>query len=140
MPEYRGDSLTASGSISLLTLPGDRGDSSVTVYHSPKDKSIRKVLDAEVFERLVRSMPLHAHWLDGEPVSQVYSMAAVANTSRDFVEEGRPLVTGLVPTCDAWGYINLSLGRGICLGVCHAVDLVDVIAENLDRPSVLAEV
>ena len=138
IPEFRGDSLAAIGSISLLTLPGDHGHWSVTFYHSPKDKAMRKVRDPEVFERVVRSLPLHEHWLDGEPVSQVHSMAAAANTSREYAVDGQPVVTGLVPVGDAWGFTNPSLGRGICLGLKHAVDVVDDIAGTLDDPAAMA--
>jgi 2-polyprenyl-6-methoxyphenol hydroxylase-like FAD-dependent oxidoreductase len=139
LPEYLGDNLAAVGSISLLTMPGDHGHWSATVYHSPQDKAMRKVRDPEVFERVIRSMPLHAQWVDGEPVSDVYSMAASANTVRDFFVDGRPSATGLVPIGDAWGFTNPSLGRGICLGLKHALSLADPIAANLDRPASLAE-
>lgn len=139
LPEYLGDNLASVGSISLLTMPGDHGHWSATVYHSPQDKAMRKVRDPEVFERVVRSMPLHAHWVDGDPVSDVYSMAASANTVRDFFANGRPSATGLVPIGDAWGFTNPSLGRGICLGLKQAVSLAEQIVVNLDRPAALAE-
>jgi len=139
LPEFLGDNLAAVGSISLLTMPGDHGHWSATIYHSPQDKAMRKVRDPEVFERVVRSMPLHAHWIDGEPASDVYSMAASANTVREFFVDGRPSATGLLPIGDAWGFTNPSLGRGICLGLKHAVSLVDPITEHLDQPAAMAE-
>lgn len=139
LPEYLGDNLAAVGSISLLTMPGDHGHWSATIYHSPQDKAMRKVRDPDVFERVVRSMPLHAHWVDGDPVSDVYSMAASANTVRDFFVNGRPSATGLLPIGDAWGFTNPSLGRGICLGLKHAVSLADPIAANIDQPAALAK-
>ena len=137
-PEIRGDVLASVGSFSVLTMPGDQGYWSVTIYHSPSDKAMRRVRDPQVFDRVVRSMPLHAHWVDGEAMSEVVSMASTANTTRQFVSEGRPCVTGLVPIGDAWGFTNPSLGRGITLSLKHATSLAPIIADNVERPEDLA--
>lgn len=137
-PEYRGDVLAAVGSFSVLTMPGDNGYWSVTLYHSPKDKSMRKVRDPEIFNRVVRSLPLHAHWIEGEAMSEVYSMVSTANTTRQFVVDGRPCATGLLPIGDAWGFTNPSIGRGISLGLKHAVAVTDALVEIVDRPELMA--
>jgi 2-polyprenyl-6-methoxyphenol hydroxylase-like FAD-dependent oxidoreductase len=138
LPEVRGDLLAAIGSISLVTMPGDSGYWSVTLYHSPADKAMRKVRDPKVFDRVVRSLPLHAHWVDGQAVGGVYSMASTANTMRQFVIEGRPCATGIVPIGDAWAFTNPSLGRGIALGLMHAAAVTPLIAELIDQPVALA--
>ena len=138
LPEIRGDGLASVGSFSLLTMPGDNGYWSLTLYHSPLDKAMRKVRDTKVFNRVVRSLPLHAHWADGDPVGNVVSMASTANTTRQFVSDGRPCATGLVPIGDAWGFTNPSIGRGITLGLKHAVGLAPILANTLDRPAELA--
>jgi 2-polyprenyl-6-methoxyphenol hydroxylase-like FAD-dependent oxidoreductase len=137
-PEYLGDALAAVGSISILTLPGDDGYWSVTLYHSPKDKHIRKVRDPQVFDRVVRSLPLHAHWADGDSDDQVISMASTANTTRSYIVDGAPCATGLVPVGDAWGFTNPSVGRGITLGLKHSVGAVSAIAQHLDKPGKMA--
>lgn len=137
-PEYVGDLLCAIGSISLLTVPGDDGHWAVTLYHSPKDKAMRKVRDPAVFERVLRALPWHAHWVDGEPVSDVVSMASTANTTRDFVIDGRPCATGILPIGDAWGFTNPSIGRGITLGLKHAVAVTDAITPVLAAPCDMA--
>ncbi len=137
-PEYLGDALAPLGSISILTMPGDDDYWSVTLYHSPKDKQMRKVRDPEVFDRVVRSLPLHAHWADGMPDGDVISMASTANTTRSYVIDGVPCATGLVPVGDAWGFTNPSVGRGITLGLMHAVGVVPAIAEQLDNPAEMA--
>jgi len=138
LPEYRDAALSAVGSISILTMPGDDGHWSVTLYHSPKDKAMRKVRDPEVFDRVVRSLPLHAHWVDADPVSDVISMASTANTTRQFVVDGGPCATGLLPVGDAWGFTNPSIGRGITLGLKHAVAVTDAISGMVDRPAEMA--
>lgn len=139
LPEHRDDLLAAVGSISVLSMPGDHGWWSVTLYHSPRDKAMRKVRDGRVFERVVRALPNHAHWADGEPHGDVVSMAATANSTRAFVVDGTPCVTGVVPLGDAWGFTNPSIGRGITLGLQHVVDLVPAIAEHLEDPRQLAD-
>ena len=116
--------------MSVLTLPGDDGYWSVTIYHSSKDKDMRRVRDPAVFERVLHSLPRHAHWADGTPMGGVDTMVSSANTTREFVVDGRPCATGLVPVGDAWGFTNPSLGRGISLGVMHAAAIADA-AVNL---------
>jgi 2-polyprenyl-6-methoxyphenol hydroxylase-like FAD-dependent oxidoreductase len=138
LPEARGDFLSPIGSISLLTIPGDRGHWAVTVYHSPRDKPMRRLRDPAVFERVIRALPLHAHWVDGTRLGDVATMTSTTNARRSFVVDGTPVATGLVPVGDAWGFTNPSLGRGITLGIMHAVDVVDAVVRNLDDPVALA--
>ncbi len=138
LPEPLDDLLSAIGSISVLTLPGDHGWWSVTLYHSPKDKLMRNVRDPKIFERVVRALPNHAHWADGTPQGDSFSMASTANTTREFVVDGIPCATGLVPVGDAWGFTNPSIGRGITLGLMHAVDIAPAIAEHVEDPRRLA--
>lgn len=139
LPEYAADPLAPIGSLSVLTMLGDRGHWSVTLYHSPKDKAMRAVRDVAVFEKVVRAMPRHAHWADGEPVGEVVSMASTANTKREFMVDGLPAATGLLPLGDAWGFTNPSLGRGVTLGMMHAVDVVAAIAGDIEDPAAMAK-
>ncbi len=138
LPEPRDDLLCAIGSISVLTIPGDDGWWSVTLYHSPKDKLMRNVRDPKIFERVVRALPNHAHWVDGVPQGDSFSMASTANTTRQFVVDGVPCATGVVPVGDAWGFTNPSIGRGITLGLMHAVDIAPAIAEHTEDTRRLA--
>jgi len=138
LPELRDDLLSAIGSISILTIPGDHGWWSVTLYHSPKDKLMRNVRDPKIFEQVVRALPNHAHWADGTPQGDSFTMASTANTTREFVVDGIPCATGLVPVGDAWGFTNPSIGRGITLGLMHAVDIAPAIAEHVEDPLRLA--
>ena len=138
LPEPRDDLLCAIGSISVLTIPGDNGWWSVTLYHSPNDRPMRKVRDPKIFERVLRALPNHAHWADGQPEGDIVSMAATANTTRQFVVDGAPCATGVVPLGDAWGFTNPSIGRGITLGLMHVIEMGPVIAEHIDNPRLLA--
>lgn len=138
LPEPRDDLLCAIGSISVLTIPGDDGWWSVTLYHSPKDKAMRKVRDPKTFQRVLQALPNHAHWADGEPQGDILCMAATANATRAFIVDGTPCATGVVPLGDAWGFTNPSIGRGITLGLMHVVGMAPAIAEHIDDPCELA--
>jgi len=93
MPAFLAPALTALGSISVLTLPADNDTWSVTLYASAADAPTRRFKDPKVFERVVRACPLHAHWLDGEPVSEMVSMVSGADRRRNYVMDGVPVAT-----------------------------------------------
>jgi flavin-dependent dehydrogenase len=138
IPEIRGDLNAEVGSFTVLTIPADHGWWSVTLYYSAHDKAMRRVRDRQVFERVVRSLPLHAHWLDGKPQGPVRPMSSTVNATRDFVVDGLPCATGVIPVGDAWGFTNPSIGRGVSFGLMHAVDLAPTIVAHVDDPVRLA--
>lgn len=138
LPEPRDDLLCAIGSMSVLTIPGDDGWWAVTLYHSPKDKQMRKVRNPKTFDRVLQALSNHAHWGDGEPQGDIFSMAATANTTRELVVDGTPSATGIVPLGDAWGFTNPSIGRGITLELMHVVEIAPAIAEHIDDARHLA--
>jgi 2-polyprenyl-6-methoxyphenol hydroxylase-like FAD-dependent oxidoreductase len=131
--------LTPYGSVSLLTLDGDNDTWSVTLFAVSGDPPLKLLRHADRFDRVVRACPLHAHWLDGEPITEVLAMAGVLDRYRRFVVEGRPVVTGYAAVGDAWACTNPSAGRGISVGMIHAQLLRDAVREHLDSPRTLAE-
>jgi 2-polyprenyl-6-methoxyphenol hydroxylase-like FAD-dependent oxidoreductase len=118
------------GSISLLTLPADRATWAVTVYARADDRALRPLRDPEVFERVLRACPLHAHWIDGEPIRDIASMSGIANRCRHFVVDGIPVATGLVALGDAHQCTDPSLGRGMTMGLMHTEVLLDVLRKH----------
>lgn len=138
LPEITADLVVEVGSFSALTIPADNGWWSVTLYYSAGDKLMRKVRDPQVFERVVRSLPLQAHWADGQAQGPVRLMTSSTNTAREFIVDGRPCGTGVISVGDAWGFTNPTIGRGITLGLMHALDIAPVVAAHLDDPVRLA--
>jgi 2-polyprenyl-6-methoxyphenol hydroxylase-like FAD-dependent oxidoreductase len=138
LPEYRAEMLSPLGCISALTIHGDDGTWGVTLYSHPADKPFRRLRDPEVFERVYRLLPDHAHWVDGEPITAPSSMTSTANTIREFVVDDMPAATGLIPLGDAFAFTNPSIGRGIAIGIMHSVDVVDEVVPVLDDPAALA--
>jgi 2-polyprenyl-6-methoxyphenol hydroxylase-like FAD-dependent oxidoreductase len=124
--------------MSELTIPSDNGTWSVTLYAAADDAPLRCLRDAHVFARVIGACPAHAHWLEGEPISEVATMAGVTDRRRTFVVDGRPVVTGLLPVGDAWACTNPSVGRGMSLGLAHVALLREAVRRHLDDPAALA--
>ena len=134
VPTPLGPFLMPIGSFSILTLPSDRNTWSVTVFISAGDQPLKALRHEEAFTALLRSCPLQAHWLEGEPITSIDAMGGVIDRYRRFVSDGRPVATGIAAVGDAWACTNPSLGRGISLGLAHAALLRDVAREELDDP------
>jgi flavin-dependent dehydrogenase len=136
IPPALGGLLTHLGSISSLTLPADNGTWSVTLVISAKDKALHVLRDPVIWERTVRSLPLVAHWLDGQPIDdRVTAMAGIEDRHRNLMVDGTPVATGVVAVGDAWACSNPTVGRGASIGMLHAVLLRDTIAAaGLDDP------
>jgi 2-polyprenyl-6-methoxyphenol hydroxylase-like FAD-dependent oxidoreductase len=131
--------LVPLGSFSLLYLPSDNQTWSVTIYVSSRDLAMRELRRKEVWTRVVGSCPLHAHLLDGEPITDVLAMSGTVDRYRRFVVGGLPVATGVLAVADAWACTNPSLGRGMTLGLLHAVRMRDVVRSELGAPARLAE-
>ena len=128
-PAAFGGLLQPYGSISILTLPADSGTWGVGVVSSAKDAALRGLTDVERWETVVQAFPLVAHWLDGEPLTDVKVMAKIEDRHRSYVVDGRPVATGIVALADAWACTNPSLGRGISMGIVHAGVLRAVVRD-----------
>jgi hypothetical protein len=46
----------------------------VTVFTFSGDHALKKLCDPKHWTALVAACPLHAHWLDGEPITDVLPM------------------------------------------------------------------
>ncbi len=134
VPDFLTSSLTPFGSMSILTIPSDNGTWSTTLYASSDDKPLRRFRDPAVFDAVVRACPLHAHWVDGEPISDIESMVGIADRTRSFLRDGEPVVTGLLPIGDAVACTNPSIGRGMSFALMHARLMRDVVRDHLDDP------
>jgi 2-polyprenyl-6-methoxyphenol hydroxylase-like FAD-dependent oxidoreductase len=136
LPPAMGPYLLHLGTISALTLPADNGTWSVTLVTSAQDKALRLLHDPAIWEQAVRSLPLVAHWLDGQPIDdRVTTMARIEDRHRNLMVDGAPVATGVVAVGDAWACSNPTVGRGASIGMLQAVVLRDTIAAaGLDDP------
>jgi len=138
-PGRRAGPLTPIGSISLLTLPGDNGTWSVTIFVATGDQPLKNLRHDDIWMNAVRACPMHAHWLDGRPLTPVLAMSGIADRYRRFVVDGTPVVTGFVAVADAWGCTNPSAGRGLTVGFLHALRLRNVLRDHADDPGTIVD-
>lgn len=134
LPRMIGPPVTDMGTISLLTIPGDNGTWSVTVWAASADTALRPLKDVERFTGVVRAFPLQRHWVNGEPMTGILTMAGILDRYRRFVVDGEPVATGIAAVGDAWACTNPSAGRGMTVGLLHAQCLRDVARAHLQDP------
>ncbi len=123
---------------SLLTLPCDADTWSVTVFVSTHDPALKEIRHPDNWQAVVAGCPLHAHLLDGVPITDVVAMGGVLDRRRRYVCDGSPVVTGVLSVGDAVACTNPSLGRGMTLGLMHAAGTVHVVGQQLGDPVALA--
>ena len=127
MPPLLAPPLQPYRSISLVTLVADNGYWSMVVLASAKDRVLRQAAQVAVWEQIVRSYPLAAHWIDAEPVTGIDVMASIPDRVRRF--EPETTASGVVALGDAAACTNPSLGRGASFALLHGVTLRDVVRE-----------
>jgi hypothetical protein len=125
--------LMAIGTISLLTLPGEGDTWSVTVLGAAGDQPLKRLRKTDAWTAVVRACPLQAHWLEGEPITEVIGMGGIVDRYRRLVPGRGPAATGVALLGDACACTNPSLGRGIALGLRHAQLLRDTLREEDPR-------
>ena len=138
-PQRIGPVMTELGTFAILTLPGDNGTWSVTIVTSSRDMPLRSLRRADKWTSLVGACPLQAHWLAGEPITDVLAMSGVVDRYRRFVVDGTPVAIGFAAVADAWACTNPSAGRGLTVGFLHAVRLRDALRDADGAPRALAE-
>lgn len=139
IPPFRAPPLTPLGTFSILVIPSDNGTWSVTVFISAGDRPLKRLREPERWWSLIAACPLHAQWLDGDPITDVLAMGGLVDRYRRFVVDGEPVATGIAAVGDAWACSNPSLGRGMSFGLAHVQLLRDTIRQHLDDPSRFAE-
>jgi flavin-dependent dehydrogenase len=118
------------GTISSLTLPADNGTWCLGIVTAAKDKALFGLRRLDRWESVMRTLPLVAHFLDGTPLDDgVAVITKLEDRYRGFVVDGHPVATGVISVGDAWAASNPSVGRGISIGMTHAVMLRDTIRE-----------
>ena len=127
MPLMMGPPLQAYESVSWFTGVADNGNWSVVLIGSAKDRALRRARDVETWERITRSYPLIAHWIDAEPVTGVDVIAKIEDRVRHLNGPEGPVATGVVAIGDASACTNPSVGRGASIGLLQATCLRDVL-------------
>jgi 2-polyprenyl-6-methoxyphenol hydroxylase-like FAD-dependent oxidoreductase len=138
LPQRVGPIFSVLDTIAVLTLPGDNGTWSITIMTATGDTPLKSLRHSEKWTNTLRACPLQAHWLDGEPITDVLPMSGIVDRYRRFVVDGSPVATGFFAVADAWACTNPSAGRGLTIGLMHAVRLRDALRETPDDPTAQA--
>jgi 2-polyprenyl-6-methoxyphenol hydroxylase-like FAD-dependent oxidoreductase len=117
-------------SLTIVTLPGDRGTWSVVLTTSSRDKALRGLRDPATWHAVLQRYPLAAHWADGVPISGLDVFAGIEDRYRCLLVDGEPVATGVLPLADAWACTNPSIGRGSSMAILHARLLRDLLRET----------
>jgi 2-polyprenyl-6-methoxyphenol hydroxylase-like FAD-dependent oxidoreductase len=139
VPPFRAPTLTPIGTFSVLTVPADDETWSVTIYSSSGDQPLKRLRDPDRWTAVLAACPQHAHWLDGEPITGINAMGGIVDRYRRLTRDGELVATGVALLGDAWACTNPSLGRGMSLGLLHAVRLRDAVGSQLEDPRGFAE-
>jgi 2-polyprenyl-6-methoxyphenol hydroxylase-like FAD-dependent oxidoreductase len=135
MPSMFGPPLQPYGSVSWFTGPADNGHWSVVLLGSAQDRALRPLRDVATWERVARSFPLIAHWIDAEPVTGVDVIAKIEDRVRHLDGPNGPVATGIVAIGDAAACTNPSVGRGASIGLLQATCLREVLHDpNKSEP------
>ncbi|MCX4993649.1 NAD(P)/FAD-dependent oxidoreductase [Streptomyces sp. NBC_00568] len=122
-------------SITAITAPGDNGTWSLTLVTSGRDQELRSLKDPEIWTRVAARYPDVAHWLEGEPITGINVMGGTETKHREYVQDGRPVVTGLVAVGDSWATTNPQYGMGMTMGIWRSLLLRDAIRKHgTDNP------
>jgi hypothetical protein len=117
----------------LAVFGADNSALQVAVIPLTTDHRFRRVKEPQVFNAVLRTIPISAAWLAVlDPISPVFQMVGPHNTLRRLVVDGSPVVTGLHAIGDSVCTTNPTFGRGLSLAMWAAADLVDIVDTDRD--------
>jgi 2-polyprenyl-6-methoxyphenol hydroxylase-like FAD-dependent oxidoreductase len=114
-------------------FPADRRTFSLTLAGPDDDVPLRAVLDPQLFEVAVRTIPSLRPWVApgvSRPISKVHGMADLENTQRAFVADGHPIALGFAAVGDSLIHTNPIFGWGCSLAFVNAYLLADALRAN----------
>jgi 2-polyprenyl-6-methoxyphenol hydroxylase-like FAD-dependent oxidoreductase len=121
------------GYLAYACFIGDNRTFSLAVMSAKDDGVWRALRDPEAYERVARSLPGVAAWLEvAEPTTSVLPMGALRNTLRHPLDGDRPRTPGLVALGDARFHTNPTFAFGATLSLSHAASLASSIAASSD--------
>lgn len=129
-PPTLGPLLQHFGSLSVLTLPADHGTWGVGLIASAQDGALRALREEGRWSAVLGALTPVAHWMEGEPITGVQVLTRLEDRHRRLCVDGTPVATGIVAVADACASTNPTLGRGIPLGLMHAIGVRDLLRDH----------
>ncbi|MGH3760836.1 tryptophan 7-halogenase [Actinophytocola sp.] len=129
-------------SYTAVLFLGDGDTFSLSIGVLPDDAELKALRTEEVFTAAIAATPLLAGWVapgNSEPISPVYAMGGLDNSSRLADPDGDPPV-GFYGIGDSVCTTNPAYGRGVSLALAHVFELVDLLAAHpsVDREQAAA--
>lgn len=119
-------------SYTAVLFLGDNDTFSISLGVLPDDKELKALREEEAFTAAIRATPLLAGWVapgNSEPISPVYAMGGLDNSSR-LADPAGDLPVGFYGLGDAVCTTNPAYGRGVSLALAHVFELVDLLAAH----------
>ncbi len=117
-------------SYTAVLFLGEGDTFSLSIGVLPDDKPMKNLREEAAFTAAIRATPMLAGWVapgNSEPISPVYAMGGLDNSSR-FVDPGADRLTqGFYALGDSVCTTNPANGRGISLALAHVYELVDLL-------------
>jgi flavin-dependent dehydrogenase len=117
-------------SYTAVLFLGEADTFSISIGVLPDDKPMKSLREEPAFTAAIRVTPLLAGWVapgNSEPISPVYAMGGLDNSSR-FVDPAAPRLTeGFYALGDAVCTTNPANGRGVSLALAHVYELADLL-------------
>jgi 2-polyprenyl-6-methoxyphenol hydroxylase-like FAD-dependent oxidoreductase len=119
-------------SYTAVLFLGDNDTFSISLGVLPDDKELKALRGEEAFTAAIRATPLLAGWVapgNSEPISPVYAMGGLDNSSR-LADPAGDLPVGFYGLGDAVCTTNPAYGRGVSLALAHVFELIDLLAAH----------
>jgi 2-polyprenyl-6-methoxyphenol hydroxylase-like FAD-dependent oxidoreductase len=134
-PQQYGNLVVDGGSIQLFTFPADHGTFTLAATPLADDAPMRRLKDNDAFDRVMRTFPRTAQWLDetgAQPLNDVSVLARIQDRRRRIVVDGKPAALGVVLCADAALCTNPILGRGTSIAWIAGRRLAEAVDEHGD--------
>lgn len=114
------------------TFIGDNGTFAAFIGIPSFDRELRILQHEAAFMTTCRAIRLLAPLVDSsfaEPITPVMPMGGLQNTLRQYVCDGIPYVTGLLPVGDAVCHTDPAFALGLSFSLVHAAEVVAALSE-----------
>ena len=118
----------------VLVFPHERGMFSTVIMRASHDAELKLLRHDAAYAAACAAIPGLAAWTDGavaEPVGSVFPGGSLLNHYRgQRLEDGRPVLSGLVAVGDAVATTTPNFGRGVTLAFMQAERLLAAVDEH----------
>ncbi len=123
------------------TFWGDNDTFSIVHTILPSDRDLRALRHPAAFTASLRAMPMFRSLIDDdvvEAITPVGAMGQLRNTRRTFIDNGRPVATGVIAIGDALCHTNPRYAWGLSISLVHAFVFARLLEDHASDVETLA--